>query len=128
MLAQVSIEFIAFVVFLLILVFLVVYQNYQSFAQLEEFKKYQDAQKAVDNIAFEINLALKSGRGYSRNFYVSQSLYGISNFTVEVTDYTVRLKWKDGEVAANIMTRNVTGSIKTGENLIRNVEGDIYVN
>ena len=127
MLAQVSMEFMTFVAFLLILVFLMVYQNYQSFAQTENFKVYQDAQKAVDEIAFEINVALKAGNGYSRNFYVSKSLYGISNFTVEVKDYTVKLKWNKGEVSSNIMTRNITGTVKPGGNLIKNVEGEIYV-
>lgn len=127
MLAQVSVEFITFVAFLLILAFLMVYQNYQSFAQTENFKVYQDAQKTVDEIAFEINLALKAGDGYSRSFYVSKTLYGISNFTVEVKDYTVKLVWEKGEVFSNIMARNITGTVKPGKNLIKNVNGNIYV-
>jgi hypothetical protein len=127
MLAQASTEFLVFVSLLLILVFLVVYKNYQSAAQLEEYKSYQEAQNLVNDIAFEINLALKAGDGYSRKFYVSKEVYGISNFTIEVRDYQVKLKWDKGEVSANIFTRNITGTIKAGENVVRNVKGEIYV-
>jgi hypothetical protein len=127
MLAQASTEFLVFVSLLLILVFLVVYKNYQSAAQLEEYKSYQEAQNLVNDIAFEINLALKAGDGYSRKFYVSKEVYGISNFTIEVSDYQVKLKWDKGEVSASIFTRNITGTIKAGENVVRNVKGEIYV-
>ncbi len=127
MLAQASTEFLAFVSLLLVLVFLVVYKNYQSATQLEEYKTYQEAQNLVNEIAFEINLALKAGDGYSRKFYVSKELYGISNFTVEVRDYEVKLKWSKGEVTASILTRNITGVIKTGENIVKNIKGEIYV-
>jgi len=127
MLAQASTEFLAFVSLLLVLVFLVVYKNYQSAAQLEEYKSYQEAQSLANDIAFEINLALKAGDGYSRKFYVSKEVYGISNFTVEVKDYEVKLKWSKGEVTASILTRNIIGTIKTGENVVKNVKGEIYV-
>jgi len=127
MLAQASTEFLAFVSLLLVLVFLVVYKNYQSATQLEEYKTYQEAQNLVNEIAFEINLALKAGDGYSRKFYVSKEVYGISNFTVEVRDYEVKLKWSKGEVTASILTRNITGVIKTGENIVKNIKGEIYV-
>jgi len=127
MLAQASIEFLAFISLMLVLVLIVVYQNYQSAAQLEEYKIYQEAQKLVDSIAFEINLALKAGDGYSRKFYVSKEVYGISSFSIEVEDYTVKIKWGRGEAVANIMTRNITGEIKVGENAVKNIKGEIYV-
>jgi hypothetical protein len=127
MLAQVSVEFISAIAFLLVLLFFVVYQNYQTSVQLEEMKLYKEAYETVNKIALEINLALKSGDGYSRKFYVTDKLYGVSNFSVEVKDYTVRLVWSKGSVSSGIMTRNITGIIKPGENTIKNVKGDVFV-
>jgi len=127
MLAQVSVEFIVFLSFLLILVFLIVYQNTQTFAYLEEYKTYQEAQKTADSIASEINLALKTGNGYTRKFYVNENIYGIGNFTIEVDNYEVKLKWDKGEVISTILTKNITGEVKVGENVIRNVDGKIYI-
>ena len=127
MLAQISLEFITFITFLLALLSLVIYQRYILAIQTEEFKAWQDAQKTVDEIAAEINLAVKIGDGYSHTFYVEKNLYGISNFTVEVDNYTVSLMWKDGTVYSQIIIKNITGQIKPGYNLIKNINGWVYV-
>jgi len=127
-LAQVSVEFIAFVAVLSILLFLTVYQSSTLYFQLNSARILKDAQSISDQIASEINLALKVGDGYSRIFYLPKKISDSLDYEVSVEDYRVVVKWKDGSTQSVILTKNITGQILKGKNFIRNVEGIIYVN
>jgi len=126
--AQVSIEFMI-LIFLLALLFILYTQNSLSLQKdMVTIKVNQDAKKVSDKIAFEINTAVKSGNGYERRFYVENSFAGISNFTISVENYAVTINWSQKSVSSQITTKNITGSINKGWNLIENSGGNIYVN
>lgn len=86
-----------------------------------------EARKLSDRIAFEINIALKAGNGYSREFYIEETFAGISDFDILVYSYSIVIKWSQGSVSSQILTENITGSVKKGWNFIENKNGEIYV-
>lgn len=128
MLAQVSVEFMIFVAVLSIFLFLTFYQNSNLFFQLTLVKNFKDAQTISDQIASEINLALKVGDGYSRVFFLPEKISNSLDYEVNVEDYRVVIKWKSGSTQSVILTKNITGQIVKGKNLIKNIGGIIYVN
>jgi len=92
------------------------------------YKIYSEAKKISDAIAMEINLALKAGEGYSRVFYIPEKILNSIDYNVTVSNYKVYVYWNDGSTQSIIYTKEINGIIKKGENLIRNLNGEIYVN
>ena len=91
-------------------------------------KSDTEAKKLCDRISFEINSASRAGDGYKRNFYVDENLYGISDFTISVSEYSVFVDWDEKSVSSSIIVKNITGNIVPGQwNLIENKDGIIHV-
>lgn len=125
--SQASVEFMI-LVGMLVIIFLVMTSSNISLQQgMINIKSDTEARKLSDKIAFEVNTAAKSGDGYKRKFLIEESFAGISDFTIEVGDYQVRIVWSDRQVSSEIVTRNITGVVNKGQNLIENRNGVIYV-
>lgn len=125
--AQVSVEFMVLISILLILFILYIKNSLSLQKDMTAIKIDQEAKKLSDRIAFEINTAVKSGNGYKRNFFVENSFAGISNFNIFVDNYEVKLVWDQDFVTSQIVTKNITGDVGKGWNLIENRDGVIHV-
>jgi len=104
------------------------YFNSSYYYQFNAQQIYSEANKISQAIASEINLALKAGDGYSRIFYIPQKILNSIDFDVKVSNYRVYVYWKEGSSQSVIYTKEINGTFTKGENLIRNVDGVIYVN
>jgi len=125
--SQASLEFMIFASILIFMLSVYFWSSSSFQQQVNKIKTIEEAQRLCDKIAFEINLAVRAGDGYRRNFYVDENLYGISNFTIQVANNTVFLDWNEGSVSSSIITKNIVGTIEKGDNLIENRGGTIYV-
>jgi hypothetical protein len=94
---------------------------------LNSAKIFNDAQAMSDQIASEINMALKAGDGYTRSFYIPTKVSNSLNYSLEIENYRVKLGWSTLSTQSIILTKNVTGNVTKGQNLIKN-NGTIYVN
>ena len=91
-------------------------------------KSSLEAQELCDKIAFEINAAIKAGNGYKRKFYVDETLFGASDFTVSIEEYSVFIDLDGKSVSSSIITKNITsGTIRKGWNIIENLNGGLHV-
>jgi hypothetical protein len=127
-LAQVSIEFISLISVLFILLVLTIYYNSELYFQIYSTRILKEAQTISDQIASEINLALKAGDGYSRIFFLPSKLSNSVDYSITVENYLVIVAWDGSPVRSTILTKNVTGEFLKGRNLIRNSGGIVYVN
>jgi len=127
MIGQVSTEFMIFVSILVVMMTIFLWSNTSMSYQAIGIKSDTEAKKLCDRIAFEINSASRAGNGYKRNFYVDENLYGISDFTISVSEYSVFVDWDEKSVSSSIIVKNITGTIHTGWNLIENKDGIIHV-
>jgi len=93
--AQVSNEFLIFVTLLFLISILVFSLSSSLIFQANEVKTYEEAKKICDDIAYEINLALKVGDGYEREFFVPYEINGIADFMIKIENYSVSLEWKE---------------------------------
>lgn len=125
--AQSSVEFMILISILLILFILYTQNSLSLQKDMISIKADQEAKKLSDRIAFEINTAVKSGDGYERSFFIESSFAGISDFDVSVKDYEVKVAWSQNFVTSQIVTKNTTGNVVKGWNLIENRDGVIYV-
>jgi hypothetical protein len=127
-LLQASLEFFVLVSLLIIILTGVMYFSSSYYYQFNQLQIYSEANKISQSIANEINLALKAGDGYSRIFYIPEKILSSIDFEINVTSYRVYVYWNGGSTQSVIYTKNIIGSLKKGENWIRNVNGEIYVN
>jgi hypothetical protein len=127
-LAQVSIEFTIFVSILVVLLLTTVFYNSTAYMQMASTGINIDAQSISDQIASEINLGIKAGDGYSRTFNLPYAVSNAFNYTVSVDNYLVILRWSNSSVQSTILTKSINGTILKGQNIIRNLNGNMYVN
>jgi hypothetical protein len=125
--AQASVEFMVLVSILSIILIVVLYGDISIRQKLIFLKSRQEAIDLCDRIAFEINSAAKAGDGYSRRIYIEKNLFGIANFSISIEGYAVIIDWDGKSSICKIITNDVNGNFKKGWNLIKNVNGSIYV-
>jgi uncharacterized membrane protein YhhN len=126
---QSAIEFMIYVCVVTLILAILLWSNNSMEKRMIGIKTVAEAEKLCNNIAFEINSAVRSGDGYSRKFYVDDSLYGISNFLITVGNYSVYIDWDNNFVRSNIIIKNLTNTntISPGFNFIQNKNGEIDV-
>ena len=126
---QAAIEFITYVSILTFILAVFLWSSTSLEKRKTGIKTMTEAENFCDNIAFEINSAVRSGDGYSRKFHVDDSFYGVSNFDISVNNYSVYMDWTNNSVSSSIIIKNLanTNTISPGFNFIENRGGDIYV-
>jgi len=126
---QVSVEFMIFMSILIIIVSIFLWSNLSFQYKMIGVKSNVEAQELCDEIAFEINSAVRAGEGYKRRFYVDENLYGASDFEISVEYYSVFIDWDDKSATSSIIIKNITsGTIKKGFwNTIENINGELHV-
>lgn len=124
---QSSLEFVTMMVLLLLVftTFVSLFSGNQVEAVEEE--RARIAVAVADQIAFELDLALTEGEGFSRTFDLRESIGG-QEYNVTVNGSTVHLAYGDDRsVVSTTATENVTGEVKPGENTVENEGGVISV-
>jgi hypothetical protein len=126
---QSSVEFMVYIGILLVILSVFLWSSNSLQSRLNDVKIQNEAQQVCDKVAFEINTAVRSGNGYKRGFFMEKNFFGVSDFEINIDDYTVYLTWNNFSVISNIITKNITGTITQGRiNTIENRGGIIYVN
>lgn len=125
--SQVSVEFLILVSLLLVILVVVLIGGYSFSSLTNDLRIEREAKKLSDSIASEINLAIRIGDGYKREFFVDTSFAGITDFSIEVGNYSVFIKWYRGETSSSILVPRIEGEIKKGRNTLENRNGEIYV-
>jgi hypothetical protein len=124
---QAGVEFMILISIMLIIVLIFVWNGLSTQQRVFDVKTDVEAQQLCDNIAFEINSAVKAGDGYKRNFYVKNDFFGVSNFTISVSEYSVFIDWYHNSVSSSIITKNIHGIIEREKKYtIENKDGEIY--
>ncbi len=103
--------------------------------RIEVFERETEylASSIAEKAAYEINIAVVEGDGFTRNFTLPESLYGVDYDIIPWGGF-VFVNWTTPEGRPNtrfasIIIENITsGYLNKGENNITNVEGEIYVN
>ncbi len=81
----------------------------------------------ADTVAFELDLALVEGDGFSRTFDLRESVGG-QDYNVSVNGSTILLTYGDDRsVVSSTAADNVTGDIVPGENTVENLGGVLNV-
>ena len=125
--AQTAIEFmilIGFVLFFFTVFFLAIGGNMSG--KLRE-KKNLDIKDIALTVQDEINLALQSSDGYSRNFTLPEKI-GNEDYDIDIVEDMVYVRTVDNKYAIALPVMNVTGNIRKNVNTIKKENGRILLN
>lgn len=123
---QISMEFITFLGVILVLFALASYAAVISSRDIAAENEVTDARRIASIVAYEINIAKEVGTGYSHRFSLPASLYGDSDYAVNLSENNfVSVLWKGRSYSLPVTAENITGIVKKGPNTIRNVNGVI---
>ena len=125
---QVSFEYLVYFTLILLISSFFIINQLNTNQRLNHLKMDVEADELAEKIAFEINSAVIAGDGYERKFFLEEKIGGYSSYTVETGDYYILVDWDGRSKIASINTKSVNGTIGEKWNLIRNVNGVIYVN
>lgn len=125
--AQVAIEFmvVAGAVLFFTAIFLLVLQNNNQ----EKISQQQNIQlkEIALTVQNEINLALESTDGYSRQFNIPEKA-GMQEYEIIIDSGAVYIKTTNNKHALALPISEVTGNINKTENKIEKINGQIYLN
>ena len=124
---QSGLEFMILSMFLLLL-FTSSYSviNKNSVDVIDHKRNYL-ATSISEKIAYETNMAVTSGSGYLKMFFIPYDIYGY-NYNITFSRRSVFVDWVGNSQAAHIVTNNFSGAFLKGYNYIENKEGLLYLN
>jgi len=124
--AQAASEFLLLSAFIFLLGAMIIILSYQYQQQSFFEKRLEKASDICAKIASEINMALKVGDSYKREFYIDKNIFS-SNYSVFLWNYSIRIVFDNSSISCRTSIFSVNGIIKPGNNEINNTKGEIYV-
>lgn len=127
--AQSGIELAVFFGFMMVLLIILSIEAADRMRIIQNNRNALEAEKAGGIAATNINIAVSVGDGYSSKFFMPYSLSN-SNYSINITkeEQWLELTYQDTFTKRfSILTSNVTGAVKYGENRIRNANGEIIL-
>lgn len=122
-------EFMAYFAFLLLMFTAFGPIFFNQAVRIERMKTELKADRIATLVEREVNVAVRFSDGYRRNFTLPSEISG--------EDYTVRIipdlrllevDWGEGRTTRQLTGKDFSGSLRPGENRIRNLDGEIVFN
>ncbi|MCX6818778.1 MAG: hypothetical protein NT129_02135 [Candidatus Aenigmarchaeota archaeon] len=127
--AQVSLEIMTYIIILTLMLTIVSYAAVSRGQSILTEKINMDARRVAKLIAIEIDTAISVGDGYKNTFYIPQYLYNTKNYTLTVLPEYQRIyvDCDNSSYSVPLLTSNITGTVKKGNNIIKNENGLIKI-
>ncbi|MBW6462245.1 MAG: hypothetical protein K0B07_04325 [DPANN group archaeon] len=92
-----------------------------------DYKRNYLATSISEKIAYETNMAVTSGSGYLKMFFIPYDIYGY-DYNITFSRRSVFVDWVGNSQASHIVTSNFSGMFLKGYNYIENDDGVISLN
>ena len=126
--AQSSVEFMTIFSLLLVVVIFATMVSVQNTSSLVEAKKDIEISRLLEYVGGRIDAAYLAGHGFSSNVTIPENVLGF-NYTLNIScgSNVIYVRMPESDHPRNIITSNITGEFRKGENTIRNVEGVVVI-
>ena len=124
---QSGLEFMLLSVFLLLIFtssYSVINKNNMD---VVDYKRNYLATTISEKIAYETNMAVTSGSGYFKMFFIPYDIYG-HGYNITFSRRSVFVDWIGNSQAAHVVTNNFSGAFLKGYNYIENHDGLLSLN
>ncbi|NOQ56348.1 MAG: hypothetical protein GQ477_06110 [Nanohaloarchaea archaeon] len=124
---QSGLEFMMLSIFLLLLFTSSYSIIHRNSVDAVDYRRNYLAGSISEKIAYETNMAVTSGTGYFKRFYIPYDIYGLT-YNITFSRRSVFVDWVGNSQAAHIVTSNFSGTFIKGYNYIENKDGVISLN
>jgi hypothetical protein len=124
--AQVSIEFMILFIFFLGLLAFAIISVMQSVQDVSASSVGLEAQKELSVLRSKLDTAFLEGDGFSTNFTLPQKIIGL-DYSMNVSSGFALIQVNNLTYSTPIISRNVSGYPRKGENALRNSGGNLVI-
>jgi hypothetical protein len=124
--AQVSIEFMLLFIFFLGIMAVVMVYVIQSIENTSASTVGLEAQQRLSFIKSKIETAFLEGDGFSTNLTLPEQIMNL-NYSVSIDSGFVLIEINNMTYSSPLITKDITGAPRKGENLLRNVNGRLVI-
>jgi len=124
--AQVSIEFMLLFIFFLGIMAVVMVYVMQSIENTSASTVSLETQQRLSFIKSKIETAFLEGDGFSTNFTLPLQIMNL-NYSVGIDSGFVLIEINNMTYSSPLITKDITGAPRKGENLLRNVNGRLVI-
>jgi hypothetical protein len=124
--AQVSIEFMLLFIFFLGIMAVVMVYVIQSIENTSASTVGLEAQQRLSFIKSKIETAFLEGDGFSTNLTLPEQIMNL-NYSVGIDSGFVLIEINNMTYSSPLITKDITGAPRKGENLLRNVNGRLVI-
>lgn len=124
--AQVSIEFMLLFIFFLGIMAVVMVYVMQSIENTSASTVSLETQQRLSFIKSKIETAFLEGDGFSTNFTLPLQIMNL-NYSVGIDSGFVLIEINNMTYSSPLITKDITGTPRKGENLLRNVNGRLVI-
>lgn len=125
--AQSSIEFLILAGFVLLFIIIFLSALNRNIAESLTQRREVVLNNIMVSVQDEINLASKSGNGYSREFYLSKTIDNL-DYNISIIEGTLYIITEDKKHSSAVLVASVTGQPKKETNVIKKYDGIVYLN
>lgn len=122
---QAAIEFIIVFTILIAVLIAVTYNSHLTANDINSVAAEGALTDALDSMKFEIDTVYLGGDGFSSNITIPDEING-KNYTVNITNGFIIVNISGDIKNTQLMTNNISGTLKKGVNVVKNV-GDSLV-
>ncbi|MFH8092391.1 MAG: hypothetical protein QXM38_00400 [Candidatus Aenigmatarchaeota archaeon] len=126
--SQAGIEFLIYLSIIIILLDVFLYSSFSTNYQLISRKVESELEEIASAAVFELNSAVRGGDGYERRFNMKEYSPTIREFNITIHGNIIEVEANNKHYYAFAATNNINGNFTKEWNIIRNVDGVIYVN
>jgi len=125
---QSSVEFMAIFSLLLVVLILATMVSVQNTSSIVNARKDVEVRRILEYVGGRIDAAYLGGHGFSSNVTLPETIAGF-NYTLNISlgSNVIYVRMPGSDYPRNIITSNVTGEFRKGENTIRNENGMVVV-
>lgn len=123
---QSTIEFMLVISTFLVILISTVYISWLKFIEIENVKRDLEAEIVLNNIDAKLATVLMEGRGFKMNLTLPERIAGF-DYTVRIDDHIILLNLSGKIYVKTTITENVTGKLKKGKNVVKNINGTIFI-
>jgi len=125
--SQSSLEFIILVGAMLFFFIAFTYTIQKNVASKTNEQRNLEVNDLALSVKSEIDLAFSSSDGYERTFSLPNKILNLE-YNITLVEGFVYLQAENNKISLAIPVRNVTGQIQIGDNVIRKLNGEVFLN
>jgi len=124
--AQISLEFMFIFALFLAALTVVAVSVMQSSQSVFDSRLGLEAENEISLAKSKLDTAFLEGSGFSTNLTLPQKIMGL-DYSVAIADGFILVEVSNQTYSATLLARNITGSLRKGENRLANINQEIVI-